>query len=173
MSDEVLQGAIMVLRRLPGGRRQILDIAGPGRIVGLTAGARHDCEAAAIKAATVLCLDRDRTRAAHHQHSRIEEALFDEIHRLRDLATALGRKTAMERLAGFLLAVAGDDGDAPMDLELPVSRTEIGDHLGMTVETVCRNLARMKKQGVIRVRGLFRLTIVDFVTLRRLAAGNV
>jgi CRP-like cAMP-binding protein len=166
---EVLQGGIMVLRRLRDGRRQILDIAGPGRIIGLTAEQCHDCEAVALKTSIVLCLDRKR--GAQGPSSRMEAALFDEVHRLRDLATALGRKTAMERLAGFLLALAGNDDDVPLALDLPVTRTEIADHLGLALETVSRNFARMKQRNVIRCNGSFGLAIRDFVTLRQLAEG--
>lgn len=162
---EVQHGGIMVLRRLSDGRRQILDIAGPGRIIGLTGGESHDCEAQALKTSSVLCLER----TAHGRSTRMAAALFDEVHRLRDLATALGRKTAMERLAGFLLALAGNDDGAQLALDLPVTRTEIADHLGLALETVCRNLAQMKKRGVIRLDGSFGLAIRDFVALRRLA----
>jgi CRP-like cAMP-binding protein len=171
---EILEGAVMVVRHLSGGRRQILDIAGPGRIIGLTLGQTHDCSAIALGKASVHCHDRRPDRTSLPPDVQLTAAMFDEIRRLRDLATSLGRKTAVERLAGFLLAMIPDEAcsEAPVELVLPVSRPEIADHLGLVVETVCRNFTLLKRQGFIQVAGNYRLTIVDPSALRRMAAGE-
>ncbi|MGO9432499.1 helix-turn-helix domain-containing protein [Rhodoblastus sp.] len=169
---QIAQGAVMVLRELSGGRRQILDIAGPGRFIGLTRGAAHDCSAVALRDAAVDCHDRRRAHDAFHGVD-FTAAMFDEIHRLRDLATSLGRKTAIERLAGFFLATIGGETEAeePVELMLPVSRQEIADHLGMVVETVCRNFSLLKRQGLIRVEGKYGLTLLDPAALRQIVRG--
>ena len=170
---EVVQGAVMVLRSLSGDRRQILDIAGPGRIVGLTSADVHDCTAIALRGCVLRSLGRERHPLDPRRGSWIAEALFEEVHRLRDLATALGRKTALERLAGFLLALsAGDEGDR-VDLVLPISRQEIADHLGLAIETVCRNLKQMKRQGLILIDGNHRVILLDKAALTRLAVGHL
>jgi CRP-like cAMP-binding protein len=169
---EVVQGAFMILRHLPGGRRQILDIVGPGRLIGLTAGAVHDCAAVALKHSVVHELDRHRLQTASRDGARVAAALLEELRRLRDLATALGRKTAIERLAGFLLALAEGDGQTRVELDLPVTRLEIADHLGLAIETVCRNLTQMKERGLIQARGYSGMTILNAPALRRIAAGN-
>jgi len=171
---QIVQGAVMVLRNLSGGRRQILDIAGPGRIIGLTSGRAHDCAAIALRKASVLCYDGRQARNPLNHGVHLTQAMFDEIHRLRDLATSLGRKTAAERLAGFLLAMIGDDDEAQAAVEmiLPVSRQEIADHLGLVTETVCRNFTLLKRKGFIRTEGNYGLTVVDPSALRRIARGG-
>ncbi len=172
---EIVQGAVMVARHLSGGRRQILDIAGPGRIIGFSAGRTHDCSAIALRKASAYCHDRRHDRTSPNHGGHLTAAMFDEIHRLRELATSLGRRTAVERLVGFLLAMMPDDAEAeaPIELILPVSRPEIADHLGLVVETVCRNFTLLKRKGVIRIAGNYGLTILDPAALRRMAAGNM
>jgi CRP-like cAMP-binding protein len=165
----VAQGAVMVLRTLSGGRRQILDIAGPGRLIGLTAAKTHDCSAIALKGVVVEVRDREKTMPHHDSH--LAGAMFDEIHRLRDLATALGRKTAAERLASFLLALTGDAVATPVEMVLPVSRQEIADHLGLAIETVCRNFTMMKRMGLVRPEGNYGLTICNLDALRQISHG--
>jgi CRP/FNR family transcriptional regulator len=169
---QITQGAVMILRTLSEGRRQILDIAGPGRIIGLAGGGVHDCSAVALRDVSVLCHERCRLRNAFHGVD-FTAAMFAEIHRLRDLATALGRKTALERLSGFLLATVGEGavGRAPVDLVLAVSRQEIADHLGLVIETVCRNFTQLKRRGLIRIDGNYGLTLLDPAALRQIAEG--
>jgi CRP-like cAMP-binding protein len=166
---EILQGAVMVLRNLSGGRRQILDIAGPGRFIGVTAHEFHDCSAVALKKTLLYRHTGSRFVSGPHQGAPLTAALYEEIHRLRDLATALGRKTALERLASFLVALMGDDDQSPVEISLPVSRPEIADHLGLALETVCRNFTVLKGKGVIRIRGGMRLTILEPAALRQCA----
>lgn len=159
---QVLDGILMIFRALPGERRQILDVAGRGRTIGFAPGDRHDCDAVALAPATVA-VPRSRMDQS--------EAMLAEIARLRDLATLLGRKTAMERLASFLVGMIGE-AETPCALVLPVSRREIADHLGLVIETVCRNLRQMKQLGLIELRGNFGVVLRDPAALRRLAAGE-
>ena len=164
---EIESGAVMVLRLLPDGRRQILDIAGPGRLIGLTAGAVQDCSAIALRPTRV----RRVSDAAGPQNADVLRAMFAEIHRLRDLATALGRKTASERIAGFLISLT-QGGASRFKLHLPVSRQEIADHLGLAIETVCRNFKAFERRGLIEIDGFYGVTILDDPALRGIAEGG-
>ena len=156
----VLGGAIMISRGLPDGRRQIIDIAGPGRIIGLVAGRRHDCSALALQPAQVIALDSAPPA----------DALLAEIHRLRDLATLLGRKTAIEKLASFLLDMMREDFIEGARLDFPVTRQEIADYLGLALETVCRNFVALKKRGLIAPASRESIFVLDIAGLRRLAS---
>jgi CRP-like cAMP-binding protein len=160
---QVLDGTIMVLRALPGNRRQILDLAGRGRTIGFSHGELHDCDAVALAPATVVSASRSRM-----EHP---EAMLSEIARLRDLATLLGRKTALERISSFLLGLMGED-KGPCALVLPLSRREIADHLGLVIETVCRNLRQLKEQGLISLDGKYGVELRDPDALRRIAVGK-
>lgn len=162
-SFRILDGAIMVLRRLPGGRRQILDIGRRGRTIGFSASDWHDCEAIALVPTTVASL-----RQASIDQS---AAMLAEIARLRDLATLLGRKTALERIASFLVDLIGDGAEASCRLDMPVTRQEIADYLGLVIETVCRNFVALKRRGIIASIGRDGVEILDFDSLKQIASG--
>jgi CRP-like cAMP-binding protein len=166
---EILKGVVMVLRNLSRGRRQILAISGPGSFIGLKSSTAHDCSAIAMSE-TLLYRQIDGGHLKGHRFGApITAALFHEVHRLRDLAVSLGRKTALERLAFFLSALIDDAAHAQVEMVLPVSRQEIADHLGLALETVCRNFTLLKNNGVIRIRSSARLTVLDPLALRRIA----
>lgn len=159
----IVSGAVMAFRSLTGGRRQILDIAGPGRVIGFGPDGRHDCDALALVPSLVAVVKpREADRSA---------AMLAEIARLRDHATLLGRKTAIERLASFLIESADPWAQGPQDLDFPVSRQEIADYLGLVIETVSRNFVALRKRGLITPLGRDNVRIEDFCGLRRIAAG--
>ncbi len=102
---------------------------------------------------------------------RTQTALF----RCCDKAVNLGRKTARERLAGFLLGMSErldcPDGE-PGCIELPMSRRDIGESIGLTIETVSRQLTELKEDGIIDTRGRSCIILHDLVRLAE-QAGNV
>jgi CRP-like cAMP-binding protein len=159
----ILDGTVMVLRLLPGNRRQIFDVAGRGRMIGFSSGAVHDCDAVALTRATVTSAGRS---PGDHP-----DAMLFEIARLRDLATLLGRKTAIERIASFLVGLIDEEKD-PCAVVLPLSRQDIADHLGLVIETVCRNLRLLKQQGLIALDGNHGVVLRDPEALRRMASGK-
>lgn len=160
----ILDGSVMVLRGLPRNRRQILDVAGRGRMIGFSNGALHDCDALALAPSTVISVGRSPS-----DHP---DAMLSEIARLRDLATLLGRKTAIERIASFLVGLIGEEKN-PCAVILPLSRQEIADHLGLVIETVCRNLRQLRQQGLIALDGNHGVVLRDPDALRRIAAGQI
>ena len=169
---EVTRGTILVLRTLPDGRRQIVDVVGPGRLFGFTAADRHRCTAVAATAGVVCRLDRAEAMRHPGICERLAQATLDEIDRLRDLALALGRKTALERVASFLLSLAEDPEAATGEIHLPVTRAEMADHLGLTIETVSRNITRLKRDGLLAEERGERILLPDRRRLGRIAAGT-
>ena len=169
---ELAQGAAMISRRLPDGRRQIVDIVGPGRLFGFTAGERHDCAAVALSASVVCSLDRSAAQRDAQIAERIARAMTAEIHRLRDLALLLGCKSALERVASFFVDLIADDAGPSAEVLLPVSRTEMAAYLGVTIETVSRTITFLKQSGLIAADGRDAFTIVDRTALRRIALGK-
>lgn len=168
-AHEVLQGAVMVSRTMSDGRRQILDIVGPGRLFGFAASARHDCTAIALTSSTVCALERTAADRSPEVAERVTRDAFAEIERLRGLALVLGRMSALERVAHFLCAMVGDEDATSAEIVLPVNRTEIADHLGLTIETVSRTITKLKRLGLLRdVRGE-TLSLPDCADLRRIA----
>lgn len=167
---ELVRGTILLTRSLPGDRRQIVDVIGPGRLFGLTRGALHDCRATAAVETTLTVVDRDAAFRDPRTAERLVQSSLGEVERLRALALLLGRKTALERLASFLVAMVGDPSIVSAELVLPMTRAEIADHLGLTIETVSRNVTRLRRMGLVADRKS-GLLLPDCRRLARVAEG--
>lgn len=95
------------------------------------------------------------------------------LDRAREESVLLGRKTARERMASFLLTMVeriGEHRGEAISLILPMSRREIADSLGLTIETVSRQLTELRNSGIIASQGRFEILILDRVSLRECAA---
>lgn len=167
---EVLKGAVVVSRSLTDGRRQIIDIVGPGRMVGFTARPAHECTAVALTATELVAFDRFSAQNWKDEDLDFNTAALAEIDRLRRLVSLLGRKTAIERLATFLADLLGGEEKSQV-VRLPLTRQEIADHLGLAVETVSRGFLTLKQRGVIARAGRTTVSVLDCPTLRRIGAG--
>ncbi len=143
---EIVAGSVILSRSLPDGRRQILDLAGPGRLIGFCSRDAQDHDA--VAAETVVAVEREQSvlMADPDRRERVMRVLLDDAARMRGLAVLLGRMTAAEKVATYLLgAIETTDGSCVLRL----TRGEIADHLGLTIETVSRNFSIMKKSGLI------------------------
>ena len=155
----VLSGTIAGYKATADGRRQIVAFFFPGDLVGLTAGEHYAYGAEAIGRASVCSVPRARMRELSRQspalHQDLLLALDREIAAAQERLLWLGRKTARERLACFLLECAdrtGEPGeDGTQSVPLPMSQLEIGDYLGLASETVSRTLAQLARDGAIDI----------------------
>ena len=155
----VLSGTIAGYKATADGRRQILTFFFPGDLVGLTVGERYDYSAEAVDHASVRSVPHARLRELAAQTPALRESLLSALRR--EVAAAqerllwLGRKTARERLAGFLLECDGRIGQRDKQgrrtVLLPMSQLEIGDYLGLASETVSRTLAELVRDGAIDI----------------------
>jgi CRP/FNR family transcriptional regulator len=84
----------------------------------------------------------------------------------------LGRKSAAEKLASFILMMAGRDGSDRSEVRIPMTRTDIADYLGLTVETVSRTLTKLKHDGVIALPSVYCIQLHDRDRLEELASGE-
>jgi CRP/FNR family transcriptional regulator len=153
---KVVSGAVLTYRLLPDGRRHVQDFHVAGEYVGFTIAPSYSCAAAAIADSTVISYPRRRVETLIEQQPAVGRDLLAVVSR--DLSAAqdqmllLGRKAALERLASFLLQLArrlGAPVAANQKLNLFMTRTDIADHLGLTMETVSRGLNRLKRLGAI------------------------
>lgn len=163
------RGALKLYKLLPDGRRQVTGFMHPGDFLGISVDDEHAFTAEALEHSQLCAFPRTRFDDFTEAHGEMER----ELYRLatHELAAAqlqmvlLGRKTATERLASFLLMLAAraqrsSDGEARF-VDLPMSRSDIADYLGLTKETVSRVLAVLKKQRLIRLEALDRIEILD------------
>lgn len=155
----VLSGTVAGYKATADGRRQIVAFYFPGDLVGLTAGEHYGYGAEAVGRASVCSVPRTRMRDLSRQSPALYEdlllALDREVAAAQERLLWLGRKTAQERLACFLLECAERIGE-PVDdggqtVPLPMSQLEIGDYLGLASETVSRALAQLAKEGAIDI----------------------
>ncbi|MGH7024126.1 MAG: helix-turn-helix domain-containing protein [Caulobacteraceae bacterium] len=148
---KVVSGAVRTTRLLSDGRRQIGAFHMAGDVFGLEAGETHRFSAEAIAPSEIalvrrVALDRaaDRDTAAARE---LWALTSRELEDLQDHMLLLGRKNAAERVGSFLLKLARRGASAI--IELPMSRGDIADHLGLTLETVSRTLSQFARQQTI------------------------
>lgn len=172
----VTAGHVRVHKLLSDGRRQIVGFLSAGDFLGLASGDRYAFSAEALTSGSACRFRKTVYRRLLGEMPELEHALLDraahELKAAHDQMLLLGRKTAMERLASFLVGVsektARSDGDG-LAVSLPMTRAEIADYLGLTTETVSRNTTRLKTRGVIRLTSTHGLRIEKPGELRRLA----
>jgi CRP/FNR family nitrogen fixation transcriptional regulator len=92
---------------------------------------------------------------------------------MQDHLVMLGRQTAKERIASFLLHIAErSDAEESLAFELPMSRQDIADYLGLTIETVCRMLSELKRQKIIAIPSASQIVLNDIEALQALTDGR-
>jgi len=169
----VTRGAVRTYKLLNDGRRQIGAFYLPGDIFGLEAGDNHHLTAEAISDATVLVIKRSALASRVAQNIDISRELWAvtarELEHVQDLMLVLGRKNALERVAGFLLEMAGRVLRHNA-IELPMSRQDIADYLGLTIETVSRTFTQLEGAATIALPSSRRIVLRDRAALVRLNA---
>jgi CRP/FNR family transcriptional regulator, nitrogen fixation regulation protein len=158
---KVASGCVRTYRILSDGRRQITGFYLPGEVFGLAFGAVHTESAEAIADSKVAVLKRRALDAVADRDAAITRELFAltgrELRRVQDRILLL-IESAQERVVGFLLEMA-DRLAAERTYELPMSRQDIADYLGLTIETVSRTLTALEGRAAIEVGGSRRIVL--------------
>ena len=171
----IVTGCATLSRSLEDGRRQIVGLLLPSDFIGRPG---RDISEYAVEAATEVTLCTFRRgpfeallRESPRVATRLLEMSLDELDATREWMLLLGRKTAREKVSTFLLALLRRTaaGSAPYRTDLPLSREAIATFLGLTIETVSRQLTSLRKAGVIELDGLRTISCPD---LRLLAAES-
>jgi CRP/FNR family transcriptional regulator len=172
-------GAIALYKVLADGRRQVMGFAYPGDIVGLGVDEEYTINAQAVKPTRVRCLAigslRQFAAADPAFGFKLYEAIAKELAATRDLMLTTGQRSAMERVSGFLLAFSRRNqrhGKDPAAFELPMTRTDIGDFLGLTIETVSRTFTKLKQMHLIELAHSTEVRLTNIGELKRLADGG-
>ena len=170
---KLLRGSARSYQILSDGRRQIQGFHFAGDIFGLEAGAEHLSAAEALTDVVVLMVRRSAILNAAIHDGLVARELWTYTSRELDFArehAMLLIKTAQERVASFLLHLADRfNGNA---VDLPMSRQDIADYLGLTIETVSRQLTRLKTSGVIRLLNNRLIEVPDLDVLSRIAGQD-
>ena len=170
------EGVVAVYKTLPDGRRQVIDFAYPGDLIGLGVLDEHVLSAQATCPAKVRCLSASALEHAAEADPnlalRLYKAVCQELAATRNLLVTVGQRSALERLASFLMMLHRRVGQESGGLvRLPMRRSDIADLLGLTIETVSRTITKLKVMGLIELRRGTEVRLVDLAQLTRLAEG--
>lgn len=181
MVFNLTRGSLKLYKLLADGRRQVTGFLYPGDFLGLAVEDEHAFSAEALEAIEFCCFTRARFEAFVEAHPKMEHELYrmaaHELAAAQEQMVLLGRKTARERLATFLLTLANraDEGDKAEDVDLvrlTMNRTDIADYLGLTKETVSRTFTALKTDQVIRLVSDNVVRIIDRERLESIAGAE-
>ena len=157
---------------LSDGRRQIVELLLPGDFFGFSAHAEHPYAVEAVAdETTIVRYPRRSVEALVQSNPKLEGDLrrlaFDAIGRLDDRVVTVGCMNAVERVGAFLLEMAERAPDEGLDqVALPLSRYQIADYLGLSMETVSRSFGELKKKEAISLFGPHRVKLLNRTLLR-------
>ena len=169
---KIVSGTVRTYKVLVDGRRQIGAFYLPGDIFGLETADEHTFSAEAITDCKITVIKRSAVMALAARDNEVARQMWAltarELHRLQEHSLVL-IKSAEERVAGFLLEMA-DRVPSGGAVELPMSRQDIADYLGLTIETVSRTLKVLQDAATIEVAKRRRILLRNRSALRRLNA---
>jgi CRP/FNR family transcriptional regulator len=171
----VEDGVIAVYKTLPDGRRQIIDFAYPGDLIGLGVIGEHVLSAQATVPSKVRCLAAAALERLAETDAglalKLYKSVCQELAATRSLLVTVGQRSAIERVAAFLVALHRRTApDGATTINLAMRRSDIADLLGLTIETVSRTLTKLRSMGVIDLeQGATRVRLCDLPRLTELA----
>ncbi len=172
----IVSGCVRMVGLMEDGRRHVTEFLLPGDLFGFDVVDSHHLAAEAVSDTIVTCYPRRTIDSLARGDENLARGLRD--HMLGNLKKAharmflLGRGSAGERVAAFLQDMVGRDGrGGDGRIELPMTRADIADHLGLTLETVSRTISQLGRLGVIAVAGA-RITIQDADELAQFGLGQ-
>lgn len=172
----LVSGVASLTRTLPDGRVQMVGLLLPADFMGRPNRETIDCNVVA-ETDLVLCCFRRRPfekliEQTPHVGQRLLEMTLDELDAAREWMLVLGRKTAREKIASLLYMIAtrmvklAPDAEPQVSFVLPITRETMANYLGLTIETVSRQMSALKKDGVISFNERRDIKIADLYDLR-------
>lgn len=176
---KVVRGVICLYKLLPDGRRQVARFCCAGDLLGLGQRAVYQYTADTVTPVTLVRVRRVELDAELETNTGLRNELLaavsDELRAAQDQLLLLGRKSAIERVASFIATMAEQtlrlNGNAQI-VDLPMTRVDIADYLGLTHETVCRAFSQLKAQGVLDIHDHHLVEIRQPDTLEEIATGE-
>jgi len=169
----IISGVVKLSKIMADGRQQIVGLQFASDFLGRPYRDRHPYFAEAATDVELCVFPRKGFQDLLAAEPQLEKRLFrdtlDELDAARDWMLLLGRKTAREKVATFLALIARrttpqaceSANDDVLEIALPLTRAEIADYLGLTIETVSRQIGKLKSEGLIAVGGAREITVLD------------
>lgn len=178
----IITGVVKLVRTLPDGRQQIVGLQFPADFLGRPFAANAAFAAEATTSLLLCCFPKAEFDTLLKEHPCLGGALYerslDQLDLAREWMFTLGRKTAREKMASLLFLIATHlgrprrGGESGLQFELPLSRAEMADCLGLTHETVSRELGNLREDGVVSVSGRRTLLLPKPGMLEAVAGGD-
>jgi CRP/FNR family transcriptional regulator len=179
----VVTGIASLNQTLEDGRRQTVGLLFPSDFLGRPGRDRVSYDVTAVSEVTLCCFRRgpfeEMMMRMPHISGRLLEMTLDELDAARDWMLILGRKTAREKIASLLAIIARRDAGLkltpPADgarFDLPMTREAMADYLGLTLETVSRQMSGLRRDNVIRLEGARGVTVPRFARLLEETGGD-
>jgi len=174
----VTRGAIKLYKLLPDGRRQITGFLLSGDFLGLAGKDGYSYSAETVTAVDLCRFQRKKLDQLFAQFPQLERRMLklatDELIAAQDQMLLLGRRTAAERVASFLVRLSEREtvrGLPGNPVYMPMTRGDVADYLGLTIETVSRTLSQFKRNRLISLKSLTEIELVDKARLLEMAAS--
>lgn len=180
----VVSGEVRLSRMLDDGRRQITGFKSTGDFLGLGVDGHYAADAEAIDDVVLCQFSVPDMNSSLEEYSLVQSRLMEmmqtEVIKLQNHMLLLGRKTPIEKIANFLceranrkfLTEGQPEKVSSVEIRLPMSRTDIADFLGLTIETVSRTITKLRKIGVIELHSSQNILVTDLYELQLLADGE-
>lgn len=176
----VVVGTATIERLMEDGRKQTMGLLLPSDFIGRPGRDTALYDVTAVTDVTLCCFRREAferlLNATPHLSQRLLEMALDELDAARDWMLLLGRKTAREKIATFLLMIArrttADRDGHDLRITLPLTREAMADYLGLTIETVSRQMTQLRKDGVIGTEGKRVVIVPDLDDLAEVAGSD-
>jgi CRP-like cAMP-binding protein len=169
------EGLMRLYRLLADGRRQIIAFRSAGHVIGIGSHSEQFCSAEAVTPVTLRALPLNVADRRMHEEQRFQaefvKILTDELAEARRQLAMLNRRSALEKVAAFIVDQFRRTGSSGR-VELQVGRNDMADFLGVTIETVCRTLTKLRNQHVIEIPQAQSIRILDIDRLKELADGS-
>jgi CRP/FNR family transcriptional regulator, anaerobic regulatory protein len=172
---EVVHGTLRLYKLLPDGRRQIVGFPSAGHLLGLAPEGAHVYTAEALTDVTLCRYPRASFDRLLDEMPGLARRLWavtaDELRFAQDQLLLLGRKTATEKVATFLRMLADQQGSED-EVDIPMTRNDMGDYLGLSIETVSRTLTRLKRAKIIAMSAVDHVVFLNHRQVELLAGSQ-
>jgi CRP/FNR family transcriptional regulator len=179
----VVSGIATLTQTMEDGRRQMVGLLLPSDFVGRPGRATAAYDVTATTDVVMCCFRKkpfeEMMGQTPHVAQRLLEMTLDELDSAREWMLLLGRKTAREKIASLISIIARRDASlhlrrakGALNVDLPLTREEMADYLGLTLETVSRQISALKRDGVIHLEGKRHIVIPDFDRLQAEAGDD-
>lgn len=172
---QLIDGVMKEYNTLEDGRRQVADFYSTGELFGISEMQEHLHTVEAISDCAIRCYPRDAylnaIAASPDLSQQFLNTLMMRLHRAKERMIMLGRMSAIQRVATFLLRLSTEQ-NTTNNIQFVMSRQDIADHLGLTIETVCRVLTDLKKRRIIEMQSARIFTMLDAEALNSMATGG-